>query len=327
MRNLLASVLVAGALALPAHAAQTLRIGGVIFGDHSSVRAVKEVLVPGVEKATQGRYKVQLFTNGELGGNAEMVQQVRNGTIFATLISSAWLTSYVPELGVTGLPFLFPDRSSVQQVMNGPLGRELEDAMVAKGFVGLGFMELGFRHITNSKTEIRSPGDLKGLKIRLQANPVHIETFKALGATTAQVDGKELFAALSQGVIDGQENPYSVISMFKIPDAGQKFLTETGHFYDLLTFTGSKKILDAMTEQDRKAILQLAAETTALQLKYAIEEEQRFKSDVESKGVRITTLTAQQREAFRQATLPVYEQTKKTLGAGLIERFSDAVNR
>ncbi len=196
--------------------------------------------------------------------------------------------------------------------------------MAAKGFAGLGFMELGFRHVTNSKTEIRSPEDLKGLKIRLQANPVHIETFKALGATTAQVDGKELFAALSQGVIDGQENPYSVISMFKIPDAGQKFLTETGHFYDLLTFTGSKKILDAMTEQDRKAILQLAAETTALQLKYAIEEEQRFKSDVESKGVRITTLTAQQREAFRQATLPVYEQTKKALGADLVERFSDA---
>jgi tripartite ATP-independent transporter DctP family solute receptor len=325
MRKILAGCLIAGTtLMSTAWSAETLRIGGVIFGNHSSVRAMKEIFIPGVEKATEGRYKVQLFINGELGGNAEMVQQVRNGTIFASLISSAWVTSYVPELGVTGLPFLFPDRASVAKVMSGPLGRELEKALMDKGFWNLGFMELGFRHLTNSKRPVATPDDIKGLKIRLQANPVHIETFKLLGASTAQVDGKELFPALSQGVIDGQENPYSVISMFKIPDAGQKYLTETGHFYDLMLFTASKRVMESMSPADRSAILDLAAKATAKQLEYAVAEDAAFKKDVASKGVQITSLTDAQRDAFRQATLPMYEQTKKTLGADLVERAAAA---
>lgn len=322
MRKTVMGCLIAGStLMSSAWSEETLRIGGVIFGNHSSVRAMKEIFIPGVERATAGRYKVQLFISGELGGNAEIVQQVRNGTIFGSLVSSAWITSYVPELGVTGLPFLFPDRATVAKVMNGPLGKELETALGEKGFVTLGFMELGFRHLTNSKRAIASPEDIKGLKIRLQANPVHIETFKLLGANTVQIDGKELFPALRQGVIDGQENPYSVISMFKIPDAGQKYLTESGHFYDLLVFAGSKRILDAIPANDRKAILGLAKQTTAKQLEYAVTEEATFKSDVQSKGVKITTMTDAQRETFRKATLPVYEQTKKTLGAPLVDRF------
>lgn len=328
MRKTLAGCLIAGlGLMSTAWSAETLRVGGVIFGNHSSVRAMKEIFVPGVEKATEGRYKVQLFTNGELGGNAEMVQQVRNGTIFGTLISSAWVTSYVPELGVTGLPFLFPDRASVVKVMGGPLGKELEKALLDKGFWNLGFMELGFRHLTNSKRAVTSPEDIKGLKIRLQANPVHIDTFKLLGASTAQVDGKELFPALSQGVIDGQENPYSVISMFKISDAGQRYLTETGHFYDLLLFAGSKRVMESMSEKDRSAIVELAATTTAKQLEYAVAEEATFKQDVASKGVQITSLSDAQRDAFRKATLPMYEQIKKTLDAGLVDRFTAAAGK
>ena len=325
MRKILAGCLIACAASMStAWSAETLRVGGVIFGNHSSVRAMKEIFVPGVEKATEGRYKVQLFINGELGGNAEMVQQVRNGTIFASLISSAWVTSYVPDLGVTGLPFLFPDRASVAKVMAGPLGRDLEKALMDKGFWNLGFMELGFRHLTNSKHPVKTPDDIKGLKIRLQANPVHIETFKLLGANTAQVDGKELFPALSQGVIDGQENPYSVISMFKIPDAGQKYLTETGHFYDLMLFAGSKRVMESMTEKDRKAILDLAAKTTAKQLEYAVAEEATFKKDVASKGVQITTLSQDQKDAFRKATIPMYEKSKESLGAELVDRFAKA---
>ena len=325
MRKTLAGCLIVGfGLMSSAWSAETLRIGGVIFGNHSSVRAMKEIFVPEVEKATEGRYKVQLFINGELGGNAEMVQQVRNGTIFASLISSAWVTSYVPDLGVTGLPFLFPDRASVAKVMAGPLGRDLEKALMDKGFWNLGFMELGFRHLTNSKHPVKTPDDIKGLKIRLQANPVHIETFKLLGANTAQVDGKELFPALSQGVIDGQENPYSVISMFKIPDAGQKYLTETGHFYDLMLFAGSKRVMESMTEKDRKAILDLAAKTTAKQLEYAVAEEATFKKDVASKGVQITTLSQDQKDAFRKATIPMYEKSKESLGAELVDRFAKA---
>jgi tripartite ATP-independent transporter DctP family solute receptor len=321
MRKMLSSVALAAWLVSPVSAQETLRIGGVIFGEHSSVRAIKEVFIPEVEKVTGGRYKAQLFFNGELGGNAEIVQQARNGTIFAALVSSAWITSYVPELGVTGLPFLFNDRDTVARVLSGPLGAELTKAMDARGFSNLGFMELGFRHLTNSKRAVASPDDIKGLKIRLQANPVHIETFKTLGAATAQIDGKELFPALRQGVIDGQENPYSVISMFKIPDAGQKFLSETGHFYDMLMFSASKRVLDGIPAADRSAIIEAARKTTIKQLEYALSEEAKFKADVQAKGVQITTLDAAQRDAFRKASQPVYEQIRKTLDPALVDRF------
>jgi tripartite ATP-independent transporter DctP family solute receptor len=322
-RQWFAMVIVALAASVPiaSHAQEVLRIGGVIFGAHSSVRAAKEVFVPEVEKATNGRYKVELYTDGQLGGNAEMVQQARNGTIFGALVSSAWMTSYVPRIAVTGLPFLFETREAAFRVFDGPLGQEFANAMDSSGFVPLGFMELGFRHLTTSTKKVSTPEDLKGMKIRLQANPVHQDTFRALGANPVQIDGQELFAALSQGIADGQENPYSVISLFKLVDAKQKFLTETGHFYDALTFVGSKRIMDRMSAADRRAIIDVAAKTTALQRKYAAEEEGRYRADLVQKGVQITQLTPEQRKRFRDATMSVYEKTEKDMGADFVKRF------
>ncbi len=312
---------IVAAAPLQSQAQEVLRVGGVIFGQHSSVRAAKEVFVPEVEKSTSGRYKVELYTDGQLGGNAEMVQQTRNGTIFGALVSSAWMTSYVPKIAVTGLPFLFETREAAFRSFDGPVGQEIAQAMTAAGFVPLGFMELGFRHLTTSTKKVTTPEDLKGMKIRLQANPVHQDTFRALGASPVQIDGQELFAALSQGVADGQENPYSVISLFKLYDAKQKYLTETGHFYDALTFVGSKRMMDRMSEADRKAILDAAAKTTALQRKYAAEEEGKYRADLVAKGVQITPLTPEARKKFRDATASVYDKAEKDIGADYVKRF------
>ncbi len=311
----------AGALPGPATAQEVLRIGGVIFGQHSSVRALKEVFAPEVAKATNGRYRVELYTDGQLGGNAEMVQQTRNGTIFGAIVSSAWTTSYVPKIAVSGLPFLFETREAAFATFDGPVGQEIAKAMDSAGFVPLGFMELGFRHLTTSTKRVTAPEDLKGMKIRLQANPVHQETFRRLGANPVQIDGSELFAALGQGVADGQENPYSVISLFKLYDAKQRFLTETGHFYDALTFIGSRRMMERMKPDDREAILAAARRATALQRIYARDEEARYKADLVSRGVQVTTLTPEQRKAFRDATASVYEKTEQDLGADFVKRF------
>jgi tripartite ATP-independent transporter DctP family solute receptor len=304
-----------------ASAQEVLRVGAVVFGDHSSVRAIREVFVPEVAKNTQGRYKVEIYSDSQLGGNAEVVQQTRNGTIFGCFVSAAWVTSYVPKLGVGGLPFLFADRQHAFNAFDGPAGDEIRKALDSSGFVTLGFMELGFRHLTTSRKKVSTPADLKGLKIRLQSNPVHIETFRLLGANPVQIDGQELFAALNQGVADGQENPFSVISLFKLYEAKQKYLTETGHFYDILTFLGSKRILDKMTPADRDAILAAAAKTTELQRRYAAEEEDKYRQNLVDKGVEITKLTPEQRKAFEQATAPVYAKIERDLGADFVKRF------
>ncbi len=304
-----------------ASAQEVLRVGAVVFGEHSSVRAIKEVFVPEVAKATQGRYKVEIYSDSQLGGNAEVVQQTRNGTIFGCFVSAAWVTSYVPKLGVAGLPFLFPDREHAFRAFDGPAGEEIRKALENSGFATLGFMELGFRHLTTSRKKVSTPADLKGLKIRLQSNPVHIETFRLLGANPVQIDGQELFAALSQGVADGQENPFSVISLFKLYEAKQKYLTETGHFYDILTFLGSKRMLDKMSPADRAAILAAAAKTTALQRRYAAEEEEKYKQNLVSNGVEITALTPAQRKAFEDAIAPIYPKIERELGADFVKRF------
>lgn len=304
-----------------AQAQEVLRLGGVIYGDHSSVRAIKEVFIPEVEKNTEGRYTVEVYSNAELGGNAEIVQQTRNGTIFGAFVSGAWVTSYVPELGASGLPFLFESREDAFRAFDSASGDPVREAMRGAGFEPLGFMELGFRHITTSSKFIESPEDLAGMRIRLQANPVHMETFRLLGASPVQIDGGELFAALSQGVADGQENPYSVISMFKLDEAKQRYLTQSGHFYDMLTFIGSKRMLDQMSEADRAAILAAAEKATQLQRTYAAEEEQTFRSALLEKGVEMKELTSEQRAAFQQATAPLYETVANELGAEFVNEF------
>lgn len=315
------AVVQAGFIFTSAHAQEVLRLGAVIYGDHSSVRAIKEVFVPEVEKNTEGRYTVEVYSNSELGGNAEVVQQTRNGTIFGAFVSGAWVTSYVPEIGASGLPFLFATREDAFRTFDGPAGDAVREAMDEAGFVPLGFMELGFRHLTTSSTLIDSPDDLAGMRIRLQANPVHMETFRLLGANPVQIDGGELFSALNQGVADGQENPYSVISMFKLDEAKQKYLTQTGHFYDILTFVGSKRMMDGMSEEDRAAILAAADKTTQLQRQYAAQEEQTFREDLLAKGVEMKELSDEQRAAFQEATAPLYETVANDLGKEFVEGF------
>lgn len=306
------------------NAQQVLRLGGVIFGDHSSVRAINEVFVPRVQERTEGRYIVEVYSNAELGGNAEIVQQTRNGTVFGAFVSGAWIASFVPEIGASGLPFLFEDRESAFRAFDSPAADPIRESMESAGIVPLGFMELGFRHLTTSSKLVDSPEDLAGMRIRLQNNPVHIETFRLLGANPVQIDGGELFAALNQGVADGQENPFSVISMFRLDEARQRYLTETGHFYDILTFIGSRRVMDGMSEEDRNAILEVAAETTELQRRYAAEEEQQFKDALLDKGVEMKTLTPEQRDAFRQATLPLYDAVATDLGQEFVQSFIDA---
>lgn len=315
------AALVAAGLPGPSQATETLRINTLLFGASSAVKAVREVFVPEVKKRTEGRYEVQFFINGELGGQNETLQGVRDGSIFGTILSTAWFSSFVPKLGVASLPFLWKDRETAFRVFDGPRGKELEDELAKAGFDTLGWMELGFRHLTNAERPVHTPDDVKGLKIRLQADPVHMETFRLLGANPVQIAGPELFASLRQGVVDGQENPLVIISMMKMYEAKQKYVTKTGHFFDMFVFAGSKAALDAMSAEDRAAIEAAAAETTKRQRELAVEDDRLGLADLEKHGVEVIELTPEQRKAFQDATAPMYEKIRKDLGEAFVDRF------
>jgi len=308
-----------------AGAAEVLRIGSAVFDDHSTARSIRQDFAGEVAKIAGGKYEVQVFPGSQLGGVSEAVQQVRNGTIFGCFVSTAYFNSYVPELGVTNLPFVFPSREVAFKVFDGPFGAETRQKLSDKGFTLLSYFELGFRNISNSKRAVVNPADVKGLKIRLQPNPIHMQTFSLLGANPVQIDAKEMFAAMRQGVVDGQENPFAVINLYKMDEAAQKYVSATGHFYDIMLFVGSKRVLDRMPAAERDAILAAGKSTQALQRKLAAEEDEVHSAALKQRGVEVTFLTPEQREAFRVATLPIYDKVREDLGAKVVDDFLASV--
>lgn len=306
--------------------ADELRLGSGFGDKHSSTRAMRDVFAAKVSELTGGRHTVSVFPNSELGQATEMVNQAQSGINFGVFVSSANYNLQVPEIGVTNMPFIFGDRETAFKVFDGPFGEKMKGLFEAKGLAVLGFMELGFRNITNSVRPIAKPEDVKGLKIRLQNNPVHIATFNLLGASPTSIDASEMFAALSQGVVDAQENPYAVINSYRLYDAKQKYVTDTGHFFDVIVFAVSKSALEAMSEEDRKAIIEAGRLATLEQRKLAAADEASNLETVLSHGVELTKLTPEQRDAFRAATAPVKDEVKARLGAELVDEFLGAVD-
>jgi tripartite ATP-independent transporter DctP family solute receptor len=323
--HLTAGVLAGALMTVPAQA-ETLRIGSPGNPDFAFAKAIDTVFVPEVAKATQGRHTVQTFWGGQLGGLQESVSQTRNGAMFGTSAATSYFTGFVPELNALNLPFLFDSREQAFKVLDGPIGKELAAKLEEKGFVLLGFFELGFRNITSASKPIATPADLKGMKIRVQPNPLYMDMFKMLGANPVQMDIKDLFSALRQGVVDGHENPFVFINMLKLHEANQKFVTDTGHVYEVMLFVGSKKMMDAMTPADREAIRKAGSAAALRQREISAELDKGGREAVVKQGYTLTTLTAAQRQAFRDATRPMYQQIEKDVGGDLVPRLLKARN-
>jgi TRAP-type C4-dicarboxylate transport system substrate-binding protein len=174
------------------------------------------------------------------------------------------------------------------------------------------------RHVTNSRGPIRNMADLKGLKVRLQPNETHLATFRALGANPVAMDVKELYSALEQRVVDGQENPYTVISAGRYSEV-QKQLSNTGHFFDLIAVVASKKAFEQLKPEHQKAVREAMTATVAYQRKLAAEEESKRLSELKGK-MTYTEMTPAARDEMRKATASVVEDVKKRAGADLVNQ-------
>lgn len=312
-----AAVLALGA-ALPAAAQQKLQIAGNFATEHPSSVAVEQVFRKEVARLTNNQLQVDVFPAMQLGGAKENVDAVRSGTLALTWVGAAFLSRIVPQLEAVSLPFVFANRESAFRVIDGPVGQAIDKKLQDKGFISLGWMELGMRHVTNSKHPIRTKADLEGLKIRLQPNDTHLATFRALGANPLAMDVKELYSALEQRVVDGQENPYSVIAANRYSEV-QKYLSNTGHFFDLIAVVASKKAFEQLKPEYRKAVRDAMTATIAYQRKLAAEEEAKQLAELKTK-MTYTEITPAAREEMRKATLPVIEHVKKRAGADLVNQ-------
>lgn len=316
-RIAVASLLALGA-ALPAAAQQKLQIAGNFATEHPSSVAVDQVFRKEVARLTNNQLQVDVFPAMQLGGAKENVDAVRSGTLAITWVGAAFLSRIAPELEAVSLPFVFGSRESAFRVIDGPVGQAIDRKLQDKGFVSLGWMELGMRHVTNSKGPIRNMADLKGLKVRLQPNETHLATFRALGANPVAMDVKELYSALEQRVVDGQENPYTVISASRFGEV-QKHLSNTGHFFDFIAVVASKRAFEQLKPEFQKAVREAMTATIAHQRKLAAEQEAGKFAELKGR-MTYTELTPAAREEMRKASLPVIEEVKKRAGADLVNQ-------
>ncbi|RZL45191.1 MAG: DctP family TRAP transporter solute-binding subunit [Variovorax sp.] len=210
-----------------------------------------------VAARTGGRYKVETFYNGSLGGERESIEAVQLGTQELAFSSTGPVPNFVPETKILDVPFLFRDKAHARAVLDGPIGQDLLTKFDAKGFKALAWAENGFRHMTNSKRDVKAPEDLKGLKMRTMENPVHIAAYKGLGIITTPMAFPEVFTALQQGTVDGQENPLPVIMSAKFSQV-QKHLSLTGHVYSPCIFVMNKAAFDKLSAADKTAFLEAA---------------------------------------------------------------------
>ena len=294
------------------------RAAGNFAVEHTSSEAMK-LFKEEVEKATSGKFVVDLFPAMQLGGAQENVQGVRTGSIQMTWVGMAFLTRTVPELEALSLPFQFSDREQAFRVTDGPIGAEIDRRIANKGVTLLGFMELGARHVTNSKRPIRTLEDFKGLKIRLQPNETHLASFRALGANAVAMDVKELYSAMQQGVVDGQENPFSIITANRYFEV-QKFVTNTGHFFDFIVVIANRKAFEALSPANQKAVREAMNVTIRYQRERAKIQDADALAEIKRRGMNYDEVSPKLVADMRAATSGIVEEVKKRAGADLVAR-------
>ena len=319
LTRLLAPLAVTASLLFAAHAQaqQKLQIAGNFAGEHPSSVAVEQVFKKEIARLTNNQLHVDVFPAMQLGGAKENVDAVRSGSLLMTWVGAAYLSRIVPELEAVSLPFLFNSREAAFKVIDGNVGKLLDQKLAEKNFIALGWMELGSRHVTNNKHPIKTIDDLKGLKIRLQPNETHLATFRALGANAVAMDVKELYSALEQKVLDGQENPYPIIRAGRYMEV-QKYLSNTGHFFDFIAVVANRKSFEALKPEYQKAVRQAMAVAVASQRQASAKADGEALEDLKKK-MEYTEITPQAREAMKKATAGVIDEVKKRAGAALVD--------
>lgn len=301
-----ALALTAGALLLPLAAqAQSIKLTlghGAAPGNPRHEAAVK--FAEAVKAKSNGRIEVQVAPSAQLGDDAAMVTALRTGALDMSANSQGAVANAVPEYAAFGMPFLFASPAQAFRLLDGALGKELAEKSAEKGLIVLGYWDNGIRQMTNNKRPITKVEDMKGLKMRTPPDTVLVDIMQALGAEAQQIKFAELYVALQQGVVDGQENPLMNIHASKLYEV-QKHLALTNHQFQMTPFLISKRTWDRLSEADRKVVQEAAAEATALQRRLAAEADEKLLADLKAKGLQVTTV---EKAAFERATAKVVDK-------------------
>lgn len=281
-------------------------------------------IVTGMEKFAEivtaksgGKVKVNLFPGGVLGSDQANVSALQGGTLEIVSLNSGILASQVKEFGIYDFPFMFANPEEADAVVDGPFGKMMHKKLEARGIVGLAYWDLGFRNITNSRRPITRVEDIAGLKLRVIPNAINVDWVKALGANPTPMPFPEVYTALEQRAIDGQENPLTVINANKFYEV-QKYAVLTNHQYNPQSVIFSKKVWDTLTNDEKKILSDAALEAAKFQRQVSREAATSALENMKKNGMQVTELSGAELAKFREKMKPVVAKYSEVVGAEVV---------
>ncbi len=236
---------------------------GVVTKPGSAQNIAAEKFKELIELRSKGAFQVKIYHSASLGNETEILQQVQMNTIQMGIVTGGPFDTFNPISRVVNYPFLFKDSAQADEILDGPLGGQILKSLESSGFKGLSFSENGFRNLTNSKKPVKSPDDIKGLKVRVMASAIHKAIWSALGANPTPMPWP-IYTELEQGVIDGQENPLWVMEVYKFYEI-QKYLSLTRHVYSYHIDVASLKWWGTLDANDQKMVQQAMYDAAVFQ--------------------------------------------------------------
>jgi len=271
-----------------------------------------------VEQRSDGHIQVELFHSAQLGDDLQAVSALQAGTLEMTAPSTSPLVSMFPQFAVFDLPFLFPTPDVADEVLDGEIGDAMLETATTNGLVAIGWAENGYRQLTNSQQAVATPDDLDGLKVRTMQNPIHLDIWRTLGANPTPMSFAELFTALEQGVVDGQENPWITIQASKFNEV-QDYATESNHVYTPFITLVSERFWSKLPEEYQGLVTEAAQQMGDYEREVSRSMNDQIKQELIDDGMQITELTPDQVAAFQDSLTAVYDDWREKIGGELID--------
>ncbi len=260
-----------------------------------------------VEERSNGRIEVEIYPDGQLGGEREMIESTQAGNIQMSSPSVGVLANFSSALQIFDFPFIFKDRETAHQVVDGEFGQELLKGLEESGLVGLNYGELGYRHLSNNKGEVVTPDDIKGLKLRTMEVPMHIAFWKEVGANPTPLAFTEVFTGLSSGVVDGVENVLGLIHSGKFHEVS-KYITTTGHIYDPEIYIINKDFFNSLSKEDQEIIQSSINDTVSYLRDLNSDLDAELRVQLEKEGAIFRDLSEEEYNTWIEASIPFYEK-------------------
>jgi len=300
-----------------AMAAKKIRVATVALPETTIAQSLvkwKEVL----DKRSGGQLQVQILDRGVMGGDREMIEGCRLGTLDAAIVSGSVLANIIPQYFMIPLPYLFNNHEEANAFLDGPLGQKMFTMLEDKNLVGLGWATWSFRGIWNNVRPITKPEDLKGLKIRTVETPLDMDTINNMGGIATPMAWNEALLGMRQGTVDGISTTYGLGYHLKLYEIA-KYATRTKHYYETAPLIMSKKLFDEFSPEEQKMIKESAAEALLWARKQQADFDDKSDALLEAKGVKVNSLSAEAFEAFRKLTRPEYQQFRPKIGAEFMD--------